>query len=138
EAEITKITRVNFAVERKVLSRPDAVAKFKAMGEDLKVGIIERLPENEVISVYEQGEFADLCRGPHVPATGRLGVFKLTAVAGAYVGGNAENAMLQRIYAVSFPDKKQLAEHFRHVEEAKKRDHRRLGSDLELYTTDEK
>jgi threonyl-tRNA synthetase len=138
EAEITKITRENHQVKRLVMQRADAVAKFKAMGEDLKVGIISKLPENDEIRIYEQGEFADLCRGPHVPATGRLGVFKLTTVAGAYVGGNSDNAMLQRIYAVSFPDKKQMAEHFRRVEEAKKRDHRRLGTELELYTTEEK
>ncbi len=137
EAEIQKVIRENHAVRRTVLDRKDAIAKFKAMGEHLKVGIIEKLPENEEIRVYEQGEFADLCRGPHVPSTGKLGVFKLTTVAGAYLGGNAENQMLQRIYAVSFPDKKLMAEHFRRVEEAKKRDHRRLGAELELFTTSE-
>ncbi|MFZ5630976.1 MAG: threonine--tRNA ligase [Spirochaetota bacterium] len=137
EAEIQKVIRENHAVKRTVLERNDAVAKFKAMGEHLKVGIIERLPEGDEIRIYEQGEFADLCRGPHVPSTGKLGVFKLTTVAGAYIGGNAENQMLQRIYAVSFPDKKLLAEHFKRVEEAKKRDHRRLGAELELFTTSE-
>lgn len=137
EAEIQKVIRENHVVKRTVLERAQAVEKFKAMGEHLKVGIIERLPAGEEIRVYEQGEFADLCRGPHVPSTGRLGVFKLTTVAGAYIGGNAENQMLQRIYAVSFPDKKLMAEHFRRVEEARKRDHRRLGAELELFTTSE-
>lgn len=137
EAEIQKVTRENHKVVRSVMERSAAVEKFRAMGEHLKVGIIEKLPADKEISIYEQGEFADLCRGPHVPATGKLGVFKLTTVAGAYLGGNAENQMLQRIYAVSFPDKKLLAEHFKRVEEAKKRDHRKLGTELELYTTSE-
>lgn len=137
EAEIQKVVRENHPVKRLVLERKEAVEKFRAMGEHLKVGIIEKLPEGEEIRVYEQGEFADLCRGPHVPSTGKLGVFKLTTVAGAYLGGDANNPMLQRIYAVSFPDKKLLAEHFKRVEEAKKRDHRRLGQELELFTTSE-
>lgn len=137
EAEIQKIVRENHPVKRLVLERQDAVAKFRAMGEHLKVGIIEKLPADEEIRVYEQGEFADLCRGPHVPSTGKLGVFKLTTVSGAYLGGKEGNPMLQRIYAVSFPDKKLLAEHFKRVEEAKKRDHRRLGQELELFTTSE-
>lgn len=137
ESEIQKVIRENHKVVRHVMERKDAVAKFKAMGEDLKVGIIERLPEGGEISIYEQGEFADLCRGPHVPSTGKLGVFKLTTVAGAYIGGKAENQMLQRVYAVSFPDKRLMAEHFKRLEEAKKRDHRRLGHELELFTTSE-
>jgi len=137
EAEIQKVIRENHQVKRTVMEKSDAVAKFKAMGEHLKVGIIERLPENDEIRIYEQGEFADLCRGPHVPATGKLGVFKLTTVAGAYIGGKSENQMLQRIYAVSFPDKQMLKEHFRLLEEAKKRDHRKLGGELELFTTSE-
>jgi len=138
EAEIQKVIRENHAVKRNVMTRADAVAKFKAMGEDLKVGIIQRLPENDEIRIYEQGEFADLCRGPHVPSTGKLGVFKLTTVAGAYIGGKSENQMLQRIYAVSFPDKNLLKEHFRLLEEAKKRDHRKLGGELELFATEDK
>lgn len=138
EAEIQKVVRENHAVKRNVMTRADAVAKFKAMGEDLKVGIIQRLPENDEIRIYEQGEFADLCRGPHVPSTGKLGVFKLTTVAGAYIGGKSENQMLQRIYAVSFPDKNLLKEHFRLLEEAKKRDHRKLGGELELFATEDK
>lgn len=138
EAEIQKVVRENHTIKRTVMERADAVAKFKAMGEDLKVGIIERLPANDEIRIYEQGEFADLCRGPHVPATGKLGVFKLTTVAGAYIGGKSENQMLQRIYAVSFPDKHMLKEHFRLLEEAKKRDHRKLGGELELFATEDK
>lgn len=138
EAEIQKVIRENYLVKRNVMTRADAVAKFKAMGEHLKVGIIERLPENDEIRIYEQGEFADLCRGPHVPSTGKLGVFKLTTVAGAYIGGKSENQMLQRIYAVSFPDKHLLKEHFRLLEEAKKRDHRKLGGELELFATEDK
>ncbi|HRP70667.1 MAG TPA: threonine--tRNA ligase, partial [Turneriella sp.] len=137
ENEIQKVIRENHPIHRTVMERKDAVSKFKAMGEDLKVGIIEGLPTDAEISIYEQGEFADLCRGPHVPSTGKLGVFKLTTVAGAYIGGKAENQMLQRIYAVSFPDKQMLKEHFRLLEEAKKRDHRRLGQELELFTTSE-
>jgi threonyl-tRNA synthetase len=138
EAEIQKVIRENHVIKRNVMERADAVAKFKAMGEHLKVGIIERLPENDEIRIYEQGEFADLCRGPHVPSTGKLGVFKLTTVAGAYIGGKSENQMLQRIYAVSFPDKHLLKEHFRLLEEAKKRDHRKLGGELELFATEDK
>jgi threonyl-tRNA synthetase len=138
EAEIQKVIRENHAVKRNVMTRADAVAKFKGMGEHLKVGIIERLPANDEIRIYEQGEFADLCRGPHVPSTGKLGVFKLTTVAGAYIGGKSENQMLQRIYAVSFPDKHLLKEHFRLLEEAKKRDHRKLGGELELFATEDK
>ena len=138
ENEIAKIIQENHVIERRVMQRSDAVAEFKSMNEHLKVGIIERLSADAEISVYKQGDFQDLCRGPHVRSTGQLGVFKLTTIAGAYLHGDASQPMLQRIYAVSFPDKKLLKEYLIRLEEAKKRDHRKLGQELELYTTEEK
>jgi threonyl-tRNA synthetase len=120
-------------VERRELSKDDAIAFFRNLGEHYKVEIIEGIPE-ERVSLYTQGDFTDLCRGPHVPSTGRLKAFKLTSVAGAYWRGSERNEMLQRIYGTAFPSPKELKAHLAMLEEAKRRDHRRLGRDLNLFS----
>jgi threonyl-tRNA synthetase len=135
EAEMRKIVKSNLPVTREELPRDEAMALFRSMGEDYKVEIIEGIPEQRV-SLYRQGEFVDLCRGPHVPSTGLLGVVKLTGVAGAYWRGDERNEMLQRIYGTAFPTREQLEEHLARIEEAKRRDHRRLGKELDLFTFD--
>jgi threonyl-tRNA synthetase len=132
-AEMDKIVRENLAVERRVLARDEAIELFRSMGEHYKVEIIEGI-EGDTVSVYSQGEFTDLCRGPHVPSTGRLQAFKLTHVAGAYWRGDENNPMLQRIYGTAFADKKALKEHLALLEEARKRDHRKLGKQLGLFS----
>jgi threonyl-tRNA synthetase len=132
-AEMEKIVRENLPVAREELSRDEAVEMFRAMGEDFKCEIIKSLPD-ERVSLYRQGEFVDLCRGPHVNATGRLGAFKLTHVAGAYWRGDERNPMLQRIYGTAFADKEALGEHLARLEEARRRDHRRLGKQLGLFS----
>lgn len=134
EAEIKKITKENYPISRRELPREEALDFFKNKKEIFKVDIIEHLPQDAVISLYKQGEFEDLCRGPHVTSTKKLGHFKLTAVSGAYWKGDAEKPMLQRIYGVSFPTKEELDAYIFRVEEAKKRDHRKLGKELELFT----
>ncbi len=134
ENEMHKIVSENHSVVRKVLSREEAIREFRNMGEEFKIRIIEELPEGEEISVYSQGDFQDLCRGPHVSSTGRLGFFKLTAVAGAYWKGDTSNPMLQRLYGVSFPDKKDLKNYLNAIEEAKKRDHRKIGKEMDLFS----
>jgi threonyl-tRNA synthetase len=135
EAEMRVIVKSDFPVRREEMSRAEAIALFRDMGEDYKVRIIEDIPE-ERVSLYRQGEFVDLCRGPHVPSTGRLRVFKLTGIAGAYWRGDERNEMLQRIYGTAFASRQQLEEHLARLEEAKRRDHRRLGRELELFTFD--
>ncbi len=130
EGEMKQIVEANLPVKRLELSREEAIKRFEAMNETYKVEIISELPEGEVISVYEQGEFIDLCRGPHIPSTKRAGVFKLLNVAGAYWRGDEKNKMLSRIYGTAFPDKKSLKKYLFLLEEAKKRDHRRLGREL--------
>jgi threonyl-tRNA synthetase len=135
ENEMRAIAKQDFPVSREMMKRDDAVARFRAMGEDYKVEIIGSLPEDEV-SLYQQGEFIDLCRGPHVPSTGRLRAFKLTGVAGAYWRGDERNEMLQRIYGTAFANKADLDAHLARVEEAKRRDHRRLGKELDLFSFD--
>ena len=124
-------------VSRKVMARDDAVAFFRRQGEEYKAEIIESIPQDEQISLYRQGDFVDLCRGPHVPSTGKLGAFKLTKVAGAYWRGDADNEMLQRIYGTAWPDRKQLKTYLHRLEEAEKRDHRRLGKTMDLFHTQE-
>ncbi|REE88690.1 threonyl-tRNA synthetase [Paenibacillus taihuensis] len=133
EKEMERIVQQNVLFVRRVVSREEALAFFEGRGEQLKLELIRDLPETEEISIYEQGEFADLCRGPHLPSTGRIKAFKLQSVAGAYWRGNSENAVLQRIYGTAFPKKAQLDEHLQLLEEAKKRDHRKLGKELELF-----
>ena len=127
EAEMHHIVKEGFKISRHVYETQEAVNEFKEMGEHFKARIIARIPENESITLYRQGEFQDLCRGPHVPSTDKLGYFKITAVSGAYWKGDPTQPMLQRIYAVSFPTEKELKRHLDHIEEVKKRDHRKLG-----------
>ena len=133
EAEMNKVIQENLPVKRREVSREEAAELFSQLEEPLKLELIRDLPEDAVITLYEQGEFIDLCRGPHLPSTGRIKAFKLQHVAGAYWRGNSDNKMLQRIYGTSFPKKAQLEEHLHLLEETKKRDHRKLGKELELF-----
>ena len=135
EQEMAKIVAEDMAVSRRVMDRDEAVEFFREQGEEYKAEIIADIPANEPISLYRQGDFIDLCRGPHVPSTGKLGAFKLTKLAGAYWRGNSDNEMLQRIYGTAWPDKKQLKQHLKRLEEAEKRDHRKLGARLNLFHT---
>jgi len=134
EAEMKKIVSSDFPVVRSEMPRDEAVAHFRSIGEEFKAEIIAGIPSSEPIGLYTQGDFTDLCRGPHVQSTGRLGAFKLTHVAGAYWRGDERNPMLQRIYGTAFADKAALEEHLALLEEAKKRDHRRLGPALDLFS----
>ncbi|CAH2253566.1 TPA: threonine--tRNA ligase [Enterococcus faecium] len=131
EAEMMKIVKENLPIERRVLSKQEALEIFAS--DPYKVELISELPEEEVITAYQQGEFIDLCRGPHVPSTGRIQVFKLLSVAGAYWRGNSNNQMMQRVYGTAFFDKKALKKYIRLREEAKERDHRKLGKELDLF-----
>ena len=133
EARMREIIADNIPIKREVFSKQEALTFYKEKGEPYKVELIEELPEGN-ISVYTQNSFTDLCRGPHLPSTGRIKAFKLTTVAGAYWRGNEKNKMLQRIYGTAFADKKKLKQHLQHLEEAKKRDHRKLGKELELFS----
>lgn len=137
EARMAEIVAADLPVERIVMQREEAVAAFARLGEEYKVRIIRELPEDEEISVYRQGDWMDLCRGPHVPSTGRLGAYKLTKLAGAYWRGDSNNEMLQRIYGTAWADKKQLKRYLQRMEEAEKRDHRRIGKKLDLFHTQE-
>ncbi|MBT8060206.1 MAG: threonine--tRNA ligase [Gammaproteobacteria bacterium] len=132
-AEMRRIAKDALPVSREVWSRGEAIQFFRQEGEEYKAQIIEDLPEDEEITLYRQGEFVDLCRGPHVPDTGKLGQFRLTKLAGAYWRGDSRNEMLQRIYGTAWPTKKELNEYLTRLEEAEKRDHRRLGKQLDLY-----
>jgi threonyl-tRNA synthetase len=134
EAEMKKIARENHPVVREEIARDAAVALFRDMGQKYKVEIIEGFPAGEPISLYRQGDFVDLCRGPHVPATGRLDAFKLTSVAGAYWRGDSRNEQLQRLYGTAWATKPDLDAYLKRVEEAKQRDHRRLGQVLDLFS----
>ena len=133
EEKMQEIVKRDLPVRREVWSRDEAIAQFDKAGERYKVEIIEGIPGDEDLSVYRQGEWFDLCRGPHVPSTGKLGAFKLLNVAGAYWRGSEKNAMLQRIYGTAWGDKEQLEAYLKQVEEAKARDHRRLGKELDLF-----
>jgi threonyl-tRNA synthetase len=135
EAEMKSIVKANFNVAREEMARAEAIKLFADMGEQYKVEIIDGL-EEEVVSLYRQGEFVDLCRGPHVPSTGRLRAVKLTSLAGAYWRGDERNEMLQRIYGTAFANKQDLEEHLALIEEAKMRDHRRIGKELDLFSFD--
>jgi len=134
EAEMNKIIKEDLPIIRRELPRDEAIEFFQEQGEDYKVELIRDLPEDAVISIYQQGEFTDLCAGPHLPSTGRIKAFKLMNLAGAYWRGDERNPMLQRIYATSFPKKAELDDYINKLEEAKKRDHRRLGRELGLFT----
>lgn len=131
EAEMRQIVKENLPIERLVLTREEALELFA--DDPYKVELISEMPEDEVITAYRQGEFTDLCRGPHVPSTGRIQVFQLLSVAGAYWRGNSDNHMMQRVYGTAFFDKKDLKEFIRLREEAKERDHRKLGKELDLF-----
>ena len=133
EAEMAKIVAANYPLSREVLPRDEATRFFRGLGEEFKAEIIAGLPDADV-SLYRQGEFIDLCRGPHVPATGFLKAVKLTHVAGAYWRGDERNPMLQRIYGTAFADKASLEQHLARLEEAKRRDHRKLGKQLGLFS----
>jgi len=137
EEEMQKIIKDDLQLERFELPREEAVALMKEKGESYKVELIEELPDDAVISFYRQGDFVDLCAGPHIPSTGRVKAIKLLSVAGAYWRGDERNKMLQRIYGVSFPKKSMLDEHLQRLEEAKKRDHRKLGRELDLFSLHE-
>ncbi|MBM4303893.1 MAG: threonine--tRNA ligase [Deltaproteobacteria bacterium] len=134
EKKMSEIAGRKLDVSRHEIDRNEAVKLFKAMNEHYKAEIVEGLPSDEVVSAYKQGDFIDLCRGPHVPNTSRLGKFKLLSVAGAYWRGNEKNKMLQRIYGTAFASQKELDEYLHRLEEAKRRDHRKLGPELELFT----
>ncbi|MGP2526479.1 threonine--tRNA ligase [Acidaminococcus sp. LBK-2] len=133
EKEMSKIIKANYPLVRKELPRAEALAKFKAENEPYKVELIEDLPENAVISTYTQGDFTDLCAGPHCPSTGRVKAFKLMSIAGAYWRGDEHNKMLQRIYGTAFASKEDLEAYLHMMEEAEKRDHRKLGKQLGLF-----
>lgn len=133
EKEMERIVREDLPITRREVSREEAVRLFSELEDPFKLELIRDLPEEAVISIYDQGEFFDLCRGPHLPSTGRIKAFKLQSVAGAYWRGDANNKMLQRIYGTAFPKKTQLDEFLHRLEEAKKRDHRKLGKELELF-----
>ncbi|MEG0729792.1 MAG: threonine--tRNA ligase [Cetobacterium sp.] len=135
EAEMKKIVKENIKIDKEIMSREAAIEHFRNLGENYKVEIIESIPEGEMLSFYKQGNFMDLCRGPHVPSTSYLKAFKLKSVAGAYWRGDSNNKMLQRIYGFAFSDETKLKAHLKFLEEAEKRDHRRLGKELELFFT---
>lgn len=134
EKEMAKIAKANLPIEKKILSRNEALEFFRSRNQDYKVILIQDLPEDAIISTYTQGDFTDLCRGPHVRSTGKLKVFKLMTVAGAYWRGDEHNKMLQRIYATAFFDKEELDRFLFVRAEAEKRDHRKLGKQLDLFS----
>ncbi|HPS02299.1 MAG TPA: TGS domain-containing protein, partial [Candidatus Sumerlaeota bacterium] len=134
ESEMEKIVAEDLPLARRVLNREEAIAFFTQRSETFKVETIQDLPADAVISVYEMGAFADLCRGPHLPRTGLVKAFKIMSLAGAYRKGDATREQLVRFHGIAFPDKKQMKEYLDLIEEAKKRDHRRIGQDLELFS----
>ncbi len=137
EEEIKKIIKEDLPIERYTLPREEAINFMKENNEPYKVELIEELPEGEEISFYKQGEFVDLCAGPHLMSTGKVKVVKLLSASGAYWRGNEKNKMLQRIYGIAFPKKSQLEEYMQLLEEAKERDHRKIGKELDLFMTHE-
>ncbi|MCD6155571.1 MAG: threonine--tRNA ligase, partial [Candidatus Atribacteria bacterium] len=136
EKEMKKIIKENLPFIRKEVSKEEAKKIFQERGEKYKLEILEEIPEDRV-SLYQNGEFIDLCRGPHVPSTGFIKAFSLLSVAGAYWKGKAENPMLQRIYGISFESKEELQAYLKRLQEARKRDHRRLGKELDLFSLHE-
>ncbi len=133
EEKMAEISKSDLSVQREEWKRNDAIEEFEKIGESYKAEIIREIPEDQILSVYRQGEWKDLCRGPHVPSTGRLGAFKLLSVAGAYWRGDERNAMLQRIYGTAWADSKELEEYLNRLEQARARDHRKLGKELGLF-----
>lgn len=138
EKEMKKIINSNLPIERIEVSREEAKKRFEAIGDQLKLELLEAIPEGEAVTIYEQGEFFDLCRGIHLPSTGKIKEFKLLSLAGAYWRGDSNNQMLQRIYGTAFFSKEDLNEHLRLLEEAKERDHRKLGKELKLFANSQK
>ncbi|UYO34789.1 threonine--tRNA ligase [Bacillus zhangzhouensis] len=138
EKEMRKIINSNLPIERIEVSREEAKKRFEAIGDELKLELLEAIPEGETVTIYEQGEFFDLCRGIHLPSTGKIKEFKLLSLAGAYWRGDSNNQMLQRIYGTAFFSKEDLKEHLRLLEEAKERDHRKLGKELKLFAHSQK
>ncbi len=137
EAKMQQLVAEDYAISRTVLSRDEAVKFFKEQGESYKAELIESIPADQDLSLYQQGGFTDLCRGPHVPSTGKLSSFKLMKIAGAYWRGNSDNEMLQRIYGTAWADKKELQAYLHRLEEAEKRDHRKLAKTLDFFHTQE-
>jgi threonyl-tRNA synthetase len=137
EKEMAKIINENIEIIRKEVSREEAVELFSEMDDEYKLELIEAIPAHETVTLYQQAEFIDLCRGVHVPSTGKLKEFKLLSIAGAYWRGNSDNKMLQRIYGTAFFKKEDLTEHLRLLEEAKERDHRKIGKELNLFTNNQ-
>lgn len=133
EKEMKNIVKENLTIERMEMPRNDAIKFFEDLKEHYKVEVIKDIPEGEILSLYKQGDFVDLCRGPHLPRTGLLKAFKLTKLAGAYWRGNSDNEMLQRVYGTAFATKEDLALYLQRIEEAEKRDHRKLGKTLDLF-----
>jgi threonyl-tRNA synthetase len=138
EKEMKKIINENISIVRKEVSRAEAIQIYKEIGDEYKLELIEAIPEDETVTLYEQGDFFDLCRGVHVPSTSKLKEIKLLSIAGAYWRGNSDNKMLQRIYGTAFFKKEDLVEHLRLLEEAKERDHRKIGKELNLFTHSQK
>jgi len=137
EKKMNTIVKQNLPIERIEMTREEAVKFFKSMGENYKAEIIESIPTNEALSLYKQGDFVDLCRGPHVPSTSKLKAFKLMKLAGAYWRGDSKNEMLQRVYGTAWENKDDLAAHLHRLEEAEKRDHRKIGKVQNLFHTQE-
>jgi len=138
EKEMQKIIQENLPIRRKEVTREEALQIYEELGDHLKLELIRELPEGEPITIYEQGEFFDLCRGPHVPSTGKIKEIKLLNISGAYWRGKSENQMLQRVYGTAFFKKEDLAEYLRLLEEAKERDHRKIGKELQLFANSQK
>lgn len=134
EKEMKKVSKENHKIVSDLISAKDAKVYFNGINESYKIEIIDSIDPDEQLSIYKQGEFTDLCRGPHVPSTGKIKHFKLMSLAGAYWRGDENNKMLQRIYGVSFPKEEELSEYLELIEEAKKRDHRKLGKELDLFS----
>jgi threonyl-tRNA synthetase len=136
EKKMSEIIKQNNPFVRRIVSKKEAIELFKKLGEDYKVELLEEIEDNDV-SLYEEGEFVDLCRGPHIDSTGQVSAFKLLSIAGAYWRGNEKNKMLQRIYGTAFTDERDLKEYLNFLEEVKKRDHRKLGKELDLFSVSE-
>jgi threonyl-tRNA synthetase len=137
EKEMQRLVKANLVITRSVVTRDEAVTFFRDLGESYKAEIIESIPSDQDLSLYTQGDFTDLCRGPHVPSTSKIKAFKLMKIAGAYWRGNSDNEMLQRIYGTAWNDKQDLADYLHRLEEAEKRDHRKLGKALNFFHTQE-
>src|SRR5699024_4214745 len=134
EKEMQRIVDENLEIRRVEVSRAEAERLYQDVGDHLKLELLEAIPEDETVTIYEQGEFFDLCRGVHLPSTSKIKVFKLLSISGAYWRGDSNNQMLQRIYGTAFNKQSELDDYLRMREEAKERDHRKLGKELDLFT----